>query len=68
MSNVILFIWLNYWGYAQSLTWHGDREDREREKCHPHCKPGLELQPPHPEHRDRAWSQRSTAPGGLGTF
>lgn len=40
MSNVILFIWLNYGGSAQSLTWHGDREDREREKCHPqgeHC-------------------------------
>lgn len=35
MSNVILFIWLNDWGYAQSLTWHGDREDREREKCPP---------------------------------
>lgn len=38
MSNVILFIWLNYRGYAQSLTWHGDREDREREKCHCPCK------------------------------
>lgn len=35
MSNVILFIWLNYWGYAQSLTWHGDREDRGKTKCHP---------------------------------
>lgn len=38
MSNVTLFIRFNYRGSAQSLTWHGDREDRGEMKCHPLCE------------------------------